>query len=66
MAKIRLSCLDCRSLLVKDEQAGLDIWNCAACGKMFLRVGPRWVTELDTITPPEHEFAVVEFLRKAA
>jgi ribosomal protein L37AE/L43A len=61
-----LLCLDCASVLARDEETDLDIWNCATCGKTFLRVGPQWITELDTITSVEHEFAVAEFLRKAA
>ena len=79
LKRAALSCIDCGSALARDEQTDLDIWNCATCGKTFLRVGPQWITELDAITsvehagpdgrrsgPSGHEFAVAEFLRKAA
>lgn len=66
MMKATLRCTGCSFVLVRDEEAGLDIWKCPSCAKTFLRAGPGWITELDTAATPEHEFAVVEFLRKAA
>ena len=54
LMKVRLCCPGCDTVLVRDDEAGLDIWGCAACGKTFLRAGPRWLTEIDTAASAEH------------
>ncbi len=54
LMKVRPCCPGCDTVLVRDDEAGLDIWGCAACGKTFLRAGPRWLTELDTAASAEH------------
>ncbi len=54
LMKVRPCCPGCDTALVRDDEAGLDIWGCAACGKTFLRAGPRWLTELDTAASAEH------------
>lgn len=66
LMKARPRCRECQSIMVADEKSDLDIWSCGSCGKTFLRAGPGWLTELDSATSAEHEFAVVEFVREAA
>ena len=66
LMKAKPRCPDCRSVLACDGKAELDIWSCMTCNKTFLRTGPQWFTELTAIASSEHQFAVVEFLRKAA
>ena len=66
LTKARPRCRECRSVMVADEKSDLDIWSCGSCGKIFLRAGPAWLTELDSVASAEHEFAVAEFLRRVA